>query len=284
MGTTKPQTNRQNNLQQARGKDGSNQHFRKRKPKGVDELPGVQKIKSSIRQTKRLLAKDNLDADVRVTTERRLKSLENDLAKAELARTEKTMAARYHKVKLSPFRRNVYQGTDTSQISRSSSLIKRLLETPLDADGEKLGKKEKKALEKELVEKRIDLNYITAKKYISLYPNSTEDGSDDGKNSAEEVPNGVNSTAETDQQRQGLRDAVKAAMESGEMSGEPELYLSDMHKITSIPVQTSTRISEHSVGPSEGTKKSKRKKGTVIEVLNTTEMDTSIANDEFFDI
>ncbi|KAJ3006673.1 hypothetical protein NUW54_g3844 [Trametes sanguinea] len=39
-------------------------------------LPGVQKIKAAIRQTRRLLAKDNLAADVRVTTERRLKSLE----------------------------------------------------------------------------------------------------------------------------------------------------------------------------------------------------------------
>lgn len=39
-------------------------------------------------------------ADVRVTTERRLKSLEADLAKAELAKVERTMATRYHKVRI----------------------------------------------------------------------------------------------------------------------------------------------------------------------------------------
>ncbi|KAJ3018250.1 hypothetical protein NUW54_g382 [Trametes sanguinea] len=65
----------------------------------LNTLPGVQKIKAAIRQTRRLLAKDNLAADVRVTTERRLKSLEADLAKAEQARLERTMATRYHKIK-----------------------------------------------------------------------------------------------------------------------------------------------------------------------------------------
>jgi hypothetical protein len=36
---------------------------------------------------------------VRVETERRLKALEADLAKAERAKKERTMAQRYHKVK-----------------------------------------------------------------------------------------------------------------------------------------------------------------------------------------
>lgn len=47
---------------------------------------------------------DNLTADLRVTTERRLKSLEDDLASAELARKERNMATKYHKVRLD----NVY--------------------------------------------------------------------------------------------------------------------------------------------------------------------------------
>jgi len=41
---------------------------------------------------------DNLAADVRVVTERRLKSLEDDLASAELGRKERNMATKYHKV------------------------------------------------------------------------------------------------------------------------------------------------------------------------------------------
>lgn len=43
---------------------------------------------------------DNLAADLRVATERRLKSLEDDLASAELARKERNMATKYHKVRL----------------------------------------------------------------------------------------------------------------------------------------------------------------------------------------
>lgn len=64
-----------------------------------ESLPGVQKIKSSLRQTRRLLSKENLAADVRVETERRLKALEADLARAETARKERTYAIKYHKVK-----------------------------------------------------------------------------------------------------------------------------------------------------------------------------------------
>lgn len=40
-----------------------------------------------------------MTADVRVATERKLKALEADLQRAELARRERTLAVRYHKVK-----------------------------------------------------------------------------------------------------------------------------------------------------------------------------------------
>jgi len=43
---------------------------------------------------------DNLAADIRVATERRLKSLEDDLASAEQAIKERNMATKYHKVHL----------------------------------------------------------------------------------------------------------------------------------------------------------------------------------------
>jgi hypothetical protein len=43
---------------------------------------------------------DNLAADIRVATERRLKSLEDDLASTELARKERNIATKYHKVRL----------------------------------------------------------------------------------------------------------------------------------------------------------------------------------------
>jgi len=42
---------------------------------------------------------DDLAADVRVETERRLKSLQKDLEKAETVNKERELAVRYHKVK-----------------------------------------------------------------------------------------------------------------------------------------------------------------------------------------
>ncbi|KAI0365051.1 hypothetical protein BV20DRAFT_779849 [Pilatotrama ljubarskyi] len=120
-------------------------------------LPGVQKIKAALRQTRRLLAKDNLAADVRVATERRLKSLEADLEKAERARLERTMATRYHKVKF----------FERQKVSRKLQQTQRKLSQATD-------KAERKELEARLTELRVDLNYILhypkTKKYISLFP------------------------------------------------------------------------------------------------------------------
>ncbi|EGO26373.1 hypothetical protein SERLADRAFT_384967 [Serpula lacrymans var. lacrymans S7.9] len=50
-------------------------------------------------QARRLLAKENVAADLRVETERRLKALEADLGRAEASRKERSLAVRYHKIK-----------------------------------------------------------------------------------------------------------------------------------------------------------------------------------------
>jgi len=42
---------------------------------------------------------DKLTADVRLETERKIKSLELELSKAEQARKERAVAMRYHKIK-----------------------------------------------------------------------------------------------------------------------------------------------------------------------------------------
>jgi hypothetical protein len=93
----------QRNNKYPEGVPSAQDSHRKRRPKryeknSPDALPGVQKLKSSLRQTRRLLAKD-ISPDVRVETERRLKSLEEDLARSGLARKERSLAIRYHKVK-----------------------------------------------------------------------------------------------------------------------------------------------------------------------------------------
>ncbi|KAK0212322.1 hypothetical protein DFS33DRAFT_1280672 [Desarmillaria ectypa] len=165
--------------------------------------PGVQKIKSSLRQTRRLLAKDNLAADVRVTTERRLKALEAELAAAEQSRKERALGMRYHRMKF----------FERKKVLRKVMQAKRgLSSTP---------QSEKKALESSLFDARVDLNYILhypkTKKYISLFPPEIRH--------PETQPNSTDSS-ETDAQRQQFKDQIRQQMLDGELPLEPELHLS----------------------------------------------------------
>ena len=146
-------------------------------PAADSTLPGVQKIKAALRQTRRLLSKDTLAADVRVATERRLKSLEGDLAKAEEARVERTMATRYHKVKF----------FERQKVTRKLVQTKKKLKEARE-------RKERKKLEACLAELRVDFNYILhypkTKKYISLFPPEVRSGNDYGGNDADGAEEG----------------------------------------------------------------------------------------------
>ncbi|KAH7334731.1 hypothetical protein B0J17DRAFT_88538 [Rhizoctonia solani] len=176
------------------GEQSSDKKNQKYQKKSNPDEPGIQKVKSALRQTRRLLAKDNLAADVRIASERRLKSLEADLAKAEIRKKERTMAVRYHKIKF----------FDKRKVTRKIGQVKRALEAP------ELDKKERKKLQKELLSHRVDLNYILnhpkLDKYIALYPSS---GSSD---------------EQTDKLREERRLLVRQAMEIGEMNAEPEMH------------------------------------------------------------
>ncbi|KAI0302448.1 hypothetical protein B0F90DRAFT_219180 [Multifurca ochricompacta] len=138
----------------------SKQEINKRKnrltSKEVAKNPGVSKLKSAIRQTRRLLAKEGLPADVRVETERKLKALETDLAGAERAKKERALATRYHKVKFFDRQR----------------LLRKIKQTQRRLADKETSSKAKKALQVELFELRVDLNYNYPKleKYISLFP------------------------------------------------------------------------------------------------------------------
>ncbi|KAI0343605.1 hypothetical protein BDW22DRAFT_1476361 [Trametopsis cervina] len=196
--------------QKKRNVSGKSKH--PRAPEDLPALPGVQKIKAALRQTRRLLAKEKLAADVRVATERKQRALETDLANAERARKERTLAQRYHKIKF----------FERQKVTRKVKQVQRQLESCTE-------KKEKKKLEKALFELRVDLNYILVshypklKKYISLFPpelrQHTEDGSDaeKGKEKEYEVE-----TAATDEQREEIRKDIRSRMEQGELSAEPE--------------------------------------------------------------
>ncbi len=182
-------------------------------------LPGVQKIKAALRQTRRLLAKDKLAADVRVATERRLKSLEGDLARAEQARIERTLATRYHKIKF----------FERQKVLRKLAQAQRKLDGEGDG-GEALGKKERRRLEKQVGELRVDLNYVLhypkAKKYISLFPPEARKGGDgEGGNDEEMDEDEEKGKAETDRQREEIRTWVREQMETGALSSEPEVEI-----------------------------------------------------------
>ncbi|GJE98184.1 Efg1 domain-containing protein [Phanerochaete sordida] len=191
-------------------------------------VPGVQKIKAALRQTRRLLAKDTLAADVRVETERRLKALEADLAKAERVRKEKALAERYHAIKF----------FERQKVTRKLNQTKRKIEACTD-------KKEKKKLEKALLELRIDLNYIVhypkLKKYIALFPPEvrkkdkdekgkakSDDAEDEEIDADEDVDDELTEEqaqekAATNLQREEIRSQIREAMEKGELSAEPEV-------------------------------------------------------------
>lgn len=143
-----------------------------------------------MRQTTRLLAKDDLAADVRVGTERRLKSLQADLEQAKIANKERSLAARYHKVKF----------FERQKLLRKINQVKK--QTPVD--------------EEQLFALRVDLNYVLhypkLRKYISLFPPPNEGGSIEGDAGQ----------AATDAAREEIRREIRERMDNGKISGAPE--------------------------------------------------------------
>ncbi|KAF7980126.1 hypothetical protein HWV62_39553 [Athelia sp. TMB] len=183
---------------------------RKYQPKDVQAsavLPGVQKLKASLRQTKRLLAKDKLAADVRVETERRMKALEADIAQAESSRKERVMSVRYHKVKF--FERQ--------------KVVRKISQTTKALSADDLSSKKKGKIDATLLELRVDLNYILhypkANKYISLFP-------PEARQESSAAPSASTSDAgKTEAKREEIRTWIRQRMQAGELDTEPELHL-----------------------------------------------------------
>ncbi|KAG6918877.1 hypothetical protein DXG01_010941 [Tephrocybe rancida] len=174
-------------------------------PKEPVGVPGVQKVKSALRQAKRLLAKEKLAANVRVETERRIKALEADLEEAQASKKERDIAVRYHKVKFfgaCSLRRSDYWSlilaVERQKVVRKLNQTKKRLESA-DASS-------KPQLTTAIAELRVDLNYILAN--IREDPASSETP----------VPK-VNPNSEE------VRSWIRGRMEAGEISLEPELHL-----------------------------------------------------------
>ncbi|KIL68709.1 hypothetical protein M378DRAFT_119723 [Amanita muscaria Koide BX008] len=221
-------------------------HRQQRKGQGSNALPGVQKIKASIRQTKRLLSKaspfnskhDNLAADVRVETERRLKSLESDLQRVELAKKERQFAVRYHKVKFFE-RQKVVRKINQTKKRMGSSEIKSALS-----------------------ELRVDLNYILhypkTKKYISLFPPEARKG--ETRPTAEE-------SANSNAQKEEIRSWIREKMVVGELPAKPEETKS----------QNVTVAMPHPQQPGKAKSKAENNRGT-----SATKPTDDVGQDPFF--
>ncbi|KAG8765909.1 hypothetical protein FRC16_007823, partial [Serendipita sp. 398] len=113
---------------------------------------------------------------------------------------------------------------------RKIGQISKTLESGVDAEGEKLRKKQRKALEKDLLERRIDLNYIVnypkTIKYIALYASHPDHEGEEstGEQEGNEDEKMEESTRmdESGIKRAEMRSQIRRAMESGELSAEPE--------------------------------------------------------------
>ncbi|KAM0793096.1 hypothetical protein ACM66B_000577 [Microbotryomycetes sp. NB124-2] len=124
--------------------------------KAPDSIPSgsVSKLKSQLRQTKRLLARDDLTPDVRTTSERRLALLEQELDKAQHSQLERKMVLKYKGVRF----------FERQKLLRKIKQTKKALDNSPNDD----------SLKQTLFNTRVDLAYVLRfpklEKYIALFP------------------------------------------------------------------------------------------------------------------
>ncbi|KAI5481478.1 hypothetical protein MNV49_004235 [Pseudohyphozyma bogoriensis] len=188
-------------------------------------LPGsISKLKAQLRQTKRLLAKDDLTADLRLTTERRLEVLEEELEKAEKGSVEKKMVTRYRGIRF----------FERQKVLRKIKAAKKALAADPEAEEHQVA----------LLEARVDLYYVVQypkdKKYIALFPEGTF------------VPHDAPTSTPAEVSRAGLRESFKKAIESGKLSSEPEKGDLGIEGVEDIGAEKRERDEEEAGAGAEG--------------------------------
>ncbi|KAK4706058.1 hypothetical protein P7C70_g142, partial [Phenoliferia sp. Uapishka_3] len=166
---------------------------------GSIPVGSISKLKAQLRQTKRLLARDDLTPDVRTTSERRMKTLEMELEKASQGALEVKMVTKYRGIRF--FERQ-------KLLRKIKQAKKALAGIPGDS-----------TLEQTLLESRIDLYYVLhypkTIKYIALFPEGTY------------VPHTPAPTTSNSKDaastRASMRDAIRAKMSAGTLAAEPEI-------------------------------------------------------------
>ncbi|WFD28555.1 18S rRNA maturation protein [Malassezia nana] len=161
---------------------------------------GANKIKSLLRQTKRLLSKESLAPGVRIEAERKYKALEHELEVRTQSNKERTMAARYHKVKF----------FERQKLVRRIRQCKRAL-----ASNERA-----KPWRTKLFESRVMLNYVlhfpAHQRYVALFAD---------RERKDPVAPDAQASDRAQVQAAEFLASVRKSMKRGEMSAEPEMEL-----------------------------------------------------------
>ncbi|CEH13248.1 Uncharacterized conserved protein [Ceraceosorus bombacis] len=176
-----------------------------------DTKPGLSKMKAALRQTKRLLARDDLPPDARQQAQRRLQALTHDVQTRERENVERENARNSHRARF--FERQ--------------KLVRRIkqLKTTL-SQGEA---KDASVTEAQLFEARVRLNYVLnwphEHPYVALFPARGDAPfvSLDEMISADVSPNRA-TTDESHSRAHKVRAEMEAAMRRGEMT-DPETLL-----------------------------------------------------------
>lgn len=169
---------------------------------GAIELTGVigggaAKLKKKIRDIERLLKKESLPADIRLNNERALKGLNVELQNAQFNLKTKEIAKKYHMVRFFERKKAV----------RKLKLARKALEEVTKTEVRKDIKKARKVVKHSEVDVAYVVLFPKTEKYISLYPNASNEEAD-GSNLKAKA-----GLQQTDQRRRDFRKEVETLID-----------------------------------------------------------------------
>lgn len=195
----------------------------------------MNQLKAALRQTKRFLARENVEPGKRQEAERRLIAIEQDIQAKQTQSVERNNAKRYHKIRF--FERQ-------KLVRRIKKLKKSLAE-----DGEE----EKETREKELQEARVLLNYVLhypmSHKYVALFPSTATSSTDFDLATLftvaiahPQASGGEPEPADASRKKAvEVRKQIEQEMEAGTISTEPEVELEKRGHEQDGPSSTSSK-------------------------------------------
>lgn len=250
------------------------------RPSGIQ---GASKLKASIRQTKRLLAKDTLAPGTRIEAERRLIALEQDLEKLGQFKLEKNRAAKYHGVKF----------FERQKLTRKVKKVKRQLDIlRRRAEGEDVGSDQdsdndddsshttanEAQLQQSLTTYRQLLHYVlqypSDVKYVALFPEGIAEP---------KLPTNAENDKTVQHAFQHL-EYVRKAMSRSKLSNTPEIELEHGNRPKKPSHASPSSSLPADRQPIQNKSKSKGGKGKRAGKDEDANGPTSaLKNDEFFD-